>query len=83
MERAIQELRIWLARQRIPLDGIEIELLVPNSEVENQIESAILAGQSPEDILVRDARHADRTVILDIPVTIRIGASYRVDRDDP
>jgi hypothetical protein len=43
MERAIQELRVWLARRNIPLDGIEIGLLVPNSEVENQVESAILA----------------------------------------
>ena len=82
MERAIQELRIWLARQNIPLDGIEVELLVPSSEVESQIESALLASQSPEDILVRDANQSDRTVILGIPVTIRIGASHRNDRDD-
>jgi hypothetical protein len=82
VERAIQELRIWLARQRIPLDGIEIELLVPDSQVENQIESAILASHSPEGILVRDAKHADRTVILGVPVTIRIGASHHNDRDD-
>jgi len=82
MERAIQELRIWLARQNIPLNGIEVELLVPSSEVESQIESALLASQSPEDILVRDANQSDRTVILGIPVTIRIGAGHRNDRDD-
>jgi hypothetical protein len=82
MERAIQKLRIWLARQNIPLDGIEIELLVPNSEVENQIESAILASQNPQDILVRDANQSDRTVILGLPVTIRIGARHHNDRDD-
>jgi hypothetical protein len=82
MERAIQELRIWLARQNIPLDGIEIELIVPNTEVENQVERAILASQSPKDILVRDANQSDRTVILGLPVTIRIGARHRNDRDD-
>jgi hypothetical protein len=81
MERAIQELRIWLARRNIPLAGIEIELLVPNREVENQIESAILTSQNPEDILVRDVNQSDRTVILGIPVTIRISVHHN-DQDD-
>jgi hypothetical protein len=83
MERVIQELRIWLSRRNIPLDGIEVELIVPNIEVENQVESAIIASQSPDNLLIRDSNQSDRTVIMGIPVTIRAGARQSDAGEDP